>query len=298
MIHPGSSARSIATTLKQEGTLRSQKAFLALHYLRGRDLLKAGEYRFAGPTNTLEVYHRLVQGDVYVHTVVVPEGYNMFDIARAVEQAGLGSRQDFLQVARNQTELIADLDPQATSLEGYLFPDTYRFTRTQTLRDMASAMVERFRQQARELGLESDVHRIVILASIIEKETQVPAERPLVASVFQNRLEKNVVLAADPTVIYAALLNDRYDGVINQSDLQFDSAYNTYRYAGLPPGPIANPGRASLEAAMHPAETRYFYFVSDGQGAHRFAQTEAEHQRNVAAYRRSRRQPPPPASQP
>jgi UPF0755 protein len=218
---------------------------------------------------------------------VIPEGYNMFDIAAAIESAGLGKRDDFLQVARSETALVHDLDPQAPSLEGYLFPDTYRFTRTQSAHDMAAAMVRRFRQAAHEAGLNQDVHNIVTMASIVEKETSAGGERPVVAGVFYNRLAKNMALATDPTVIYAALLNDRYRGAIYQSDLHFASPYNTYLTPGLPPGPIANPGKASLQAAMHPASTDYLYFVSDNQGHHKFSRTPSEHSRNVTAYRRA-----------
>src|SRR5439155_17213396 len=163
----------------------------------------------------------------------------------------------------------------------------YHFTRTQSMHDMAATMVHRFRQAAREIGLNQDVHRMLIMASLVEKETGVPEERPVVASVFYNRMQRNMVLATDPAVIYAALLNHRYRGIIYQSDLHFVSPYNTYKVAGLPPGPICNPGRASLEAAMHPASTSYLYFVSNNQGHHRFARTEQDHAVNVAAYRRA-----------
>jgi len=183
--------------------------------------------------------------------------------------------------------MIRDLDPAAPSLEGYLFPDTYQFTRTQSLRDIAAAMTRRFRQEAKAIGLTSDLHRVVTLASIVEKETAVAEERPLVAGVYSNRMARRMGLDADPSVMYAALLAGRYTGVIHLSDLQYDSPYNTYKYAGLPPGPIANPGRTALEAAMHPAGTDYLYFVrGDDQGHHRFARTLEEHSRNVAAYRR------------
>jgi UPF0755 protein len=287
MLRPGSSARHIARDLKDAGVIRSAHAFLAWHYWRGLPALKAGEYKFDHPADAREVYRRIVAGDIYVHTVVIPEGYNIFDVANAIQDAGLGSRDDFLAIARSDVSLIADLDPAAPSLEGYLFPDTYEFTRTQSLHDMAAAMVKRFRQESRQLGLNADFHRVVTMASIVEKETAVPAERPLVASVFYNRLRDRVVLATDPSVIYAALLVGRYNGVIHQSDLQFDSAYNTYRHAGLPPGPISNPGRDALQAALQPANSDYLFFVSDNNGHHRFARTMQEHARNVAAYRRA-----------
>ncbi|HYX52944.1 MAG TPA: endolytic transglycosylase MltG [Candidatus Limnocylindrales bacterium] len=286
-LKPGSSARHIGAELAKAGVVRSQYAFLLWHYVHGRKHLKAGEYSFDHPAKLREIYDRLAKGDIYVHLLVVPEGYNMFDIAGAVEEAGLGTRDDFLKVARGDVSLIHDLDPQAPSLEGYLFPDSYRFTRTQTLHDIASTMVHRFRQAAKEIGLSGDVHSLVTMASIVEKETAVPQERPEVASVFYNRMHKNMVLATDPTVIYAALLNNRYRGTIYRSDLQFDSPYNTYRNTGLPPGPICNPGRDSLMAALHPADTQYLFFVSDNQGHHNFSRTPEEHARNVAAYRRS-----------
>jgi len=286
-LKPGSSARHIAGDLENAGIIRSRYAFLVWHYLHGRAPLKAGEYSFEHPARLREVYDRIARGDIYVRTLVIPEGFNIFDIAAAVEGAGLGRREEFLQVARSDTALIRDMDSQAQSLEGYLFPDTYHLTRTQSMHDVAAAMVHRFRQAAREVGLKQDFHNIVTMASIVEKETSAPGERPEVASVFYNRLAKNMVLATDPSVIYAALLNNRYRGNIYQSDLHFDSAYNTYRNTGLPPGPISNPGKASLDAALHPASTDYLFFVSDNQGHHKFSRTEAEHAKNVAAYRRA-----------
>jgi UPF0755 protein len=286
-VRPGSSAHHIAADLQAAGIIRSQRIFLLWHYLHGHKPLKAGEYAFDHPARLGEVYDRIARGDILVRTLVIPEGFNMFDIAAAVESAGLGKREDFLQETRTETALVRDLDPQARSLEGYLFPDTYHFTRTQSAHDMAAAMVHRFRQAAREAGLTQDVHNTVTMASIVEKETSIAEERPLVAGVFHNRLAKQMALATDPSVIYAALLNNRYRGAIYQSDLHFDSPYNTYLNAGLPPGPISNPGRASLQAAMHPASTDYLYFVSDNQGHHKFSRTAGEHARNVTAYRRA-----------
>ncbi len=286
LVRPGSSARRIARDLENAGLLRSSSAFLALHAYLGRPPLKAGEYRFDRAADAFEVHDRLARGDVVIRTVTIPEGYNIFEVAGAVEAAGLGTRQQFLDLARSDLSLVSDLDPAATSLEGYLFPDTYHFTRTQSLHDIAATMVRRFRQEARSLGLDSNFHGIVTLASIVEEETAAPEERPVVAGVFQNRMNRDMLLATDPSVVYAALLAGRYRGVIHQSDLDFDSPYNTYLYPGLPPGPIANPGRSSLQAAMHPAQTDYYYFVSDNQGHHRFAATAQEHSRNVARYRR------------
>ena len=285
LVRPGSSARRIATDLQNAGLIRSSTAFLLLHTWHGRPTLKAGEYRFARAADAFEVHDRLAHGDIVIRALVIPEGYNIFEVAAAVEAAGLGTQKQFLDVARSDLSLVSDLDPAATSLEGYLFPDTYHFTRTQSLHDVAATMVHRFRQEVRSLGLQSNFHGVVTLASIVEEETSVPEERPLVAGVFQNRMDRNMLLATDPSVVYAALLAGRYRGVIHQSDLDFDSPYNTYRHPGLPPGPIANPGRSALQAAMQPAHTDYFFFVSDNQGHHRFAATAQEHSRNVARYR-------------
>jgi UPF0755 protein len=296
MLRPGYSTRRIASELKSAGIIRNADAFVFWHYLRHRRSLKAGEYLFEKTASATEIHQRLTRGDVYFHTVVVPEGYTMFDIARAVEAAGLGPATEFLKVAQSDVALISDLAPGATSLEGYLFPDTYEFTRMMTMQDMAAAMVKQFRQVAAQIGLvrspsssvvgdQRGLPTVVTLASIVEKETAVAEERPLVASVYQNRLEKRIALDADPSIIYAELLAGVYQGALHHADMQFDSPYNTYRNVGLPPGPIGNPGRSSLEAAMHPAQSDYFYFVADAAGHHRFARTIEEHNRNVAAYR-------------
>ena len=303
LLRPGWSTRHIAGELQSAGVIRNANAFLLLHYVVRPRSLKAGEYEFAQPASALAVHDRLVRGDILKHTVIIPEGFNIYDIGAAMEAAGLGTRAEFVQAAQTHMALIADVDPQARSLEGYFFPDTYQFTRTQSTGDMLGMMVRRFRQEARSLGLlnqapsnaaepsagqpGADLHRIVTMASIVEKETAAPEERALVASVYYNRLEKNIALAADPSVIYAKLLANRYDGSLHHEDLQMESPYNTYRYPGLPPGPIANPGRESLEAALHPARSDYYYFVSDNNGHHRFARSLEEHSRNVVAYRRA-----------
>jgi UPF0755 protein len=282
----GSSARRIASQLQQAGIIRSRSAFLLLHVYR-HGSLKAGEYSFDHPDTLSDVYSRIARGDTYARVLVVPEGYNIFDIAAAVEKLGIDSQQNFLDQARIQVGLVRDLDPQAPTLEGYLYPDTYRVPRKDKSPDVIAAMVKRFHQQARAIGLTTNVHAVVTMASIVEKETAVPEERPLVAGVFYNRLAQHMALDTDPTVIYAALLANRYRGTIYASDLQYSSPYNTYRNPGLPPGPIANPGRDSLLAAMHPTHSDYLYFVSDNNGHHRFSRTLAEHQRNVAEYRRA-----------
>ena len=289
MLRPGFSSRRIAKELRSAGVIRSAIAFRLWHYLHRRQSLKAGEYLFERDANAPAVYERLVRGDIYFHTVTIPEGYTSFDIARLIEEAGLGSSQAFLKIVQTNTDLISDLAPEAKSLEGYLYPETYQFTRTQSLKDMAAAMVKQFRQIAQQIGLSSDVQRTVIMASIVEKETAVPEERPLVASVYYNRLARRMALDADPSVIYALLLSGKYQGALHHEDMFVQSPYNTYRNPGLPPGPIANPGRGSLEAAMHPQSSPYFYFVSDANGHHRFAQNIEEHNRNVVAYRKAMR---------
>jgi UPF0755 protein len=304
MLHPGYSTRRIASALKSAGVIRDENAFILWHYFRRRHSLKAGEYSFEKPANIIDIQKRLRRGDVYFHTVVVPEGFTMFDIARAMETAGLGPADDFLKVAQSDTGLISDLAPGAHSLEGYLFPDTYEFTRTMSMHEMAAAMVRQFRQVGNQVGLTaattqtvdlrpamaySSPQDLVTMASIVEKETAVAEERPLVASVYWNRLAKHIALDADPSIIYAELLAGNYSGALHHADMHFPSPYNTYRYAGLPPGPIGNPGKSALEAAMHPAQTDYYYFVADAQGHHRFAHTLEEHNRNVAAYRRAMR---------
>ena len=283
--------RAIAALLAEHGIIRSRYAFDLWHVVRG-GTLKAGEYQFAQAATLPAVYNRIVRGDVYTRTVTIPEGFNLFDIAQAIADAQLGSKESFLAAAGHNVVLIADLDPGAKNLEGYLFPDTYRFPRHLTPGQMLAAMVRRFRQNSASIGLEGDYHRIVTLASLVEKETPVAADRPLVASVLQNRLAKDMPLMTDPTVIYAAMLEKQYRGTIYQSDLKRDSAYNTYRHAGLPPGPICSPGTASLQAAMHPAESHFLYFVADpaAAGHSRFAATLEEHERNVTAYRRGLKQ--------
>jgi UPF0755 protein len=291
-IPQGTATMQIAARLKRGGAIRSEILFDAMHAVKG-GTLKAGEYRFDHPAPMAEVYARVRRGDVYTVSVTIPEGANLFDIAQRVEAAGLATNETFLAAAKANVNLVVDIDPKASSLEGYLFPDTYRFARSATPLQMQEAMVRRFRQVATGLGLQGDDHRVVTLASLIERETPIAAERPLVASVFVNRLAKGMPLMTDPSVIYAALLDGRYRGTIYASDLQADSPYNTYKHAGLPPGPICSPGADSLKAAMHPAQTNYLYFVAasaDPSGKSRFSATLEEHAHDVAAYRKSLRE--------
>ncbi len=301
-IAPGSSSNQIAQQLEQAGVVRSRYAFdLVRLWKRGR--LKAGEYRFDHAAPVTEVYARIARGDVYTLQLTIPEGANRFDIAARIAQAGFlnVNKEDFLAATISETPLIANIDPQARSLEGYLFPDTYRFPRKVTSAQIINTMVHRFRTVASELDLthpgdSRNVHDVVTLASLVERETAVSSERPLVASVLTNRLAKKMPLMTDPAVIYGLQVKDEWRGAIYQSDLadpKRDTPYNTYRHTGLPPGPIANPGLASLRAAMTPAATDYLYFVAAGadpQGKSRFASTLDEHNKNVASYRKAVKQ--------
>jgi len=284
---PGSSSMRIGRQLQEAGIIRSQYAFYAERWLQ-HGTLKAGDYKFDHPAPVSEVYDRVKRGDTYTIAVTIPEGSNMFDIAARLEQAGFGPAQSFLSVARQEAGLLSDIDPQAKTLEGYLFPDTYKIGPKEQMPQIAAMMVKRFRAAALQLGLSHDVHQTVTLASLVERETALDSERPLVASVFENRLEKQMPLMTDPAVIYGLLLQNAWRGTIYASDLQRDTPYNTYMHPGVPPGPIANPGIKSLKAALQPAQTDYLYFVAaskNPQGKSLFAATLEEHNRNVAGFR-------------
>lgn len=291
-IAPKSTTFRIGRQLEAAGVVRSQFAFdLVRFWKRGK--LHAGEYRFGEPDTALDVYRRLVRGDVFFRTLAVPEGANVYEIATRFEQAQLGTRQQFLDAATEETNLITDLDPQAKTLEGYLFPATYRFPRKTTARQVVAAMVRRFRQEVTELDLKGNIHQVVTIASLVERETAVNDERSLIASVFENRMGKKMPLETDPSVIYGLEREGRWGGQLRSNQLAYDTPYNTYKHAGLPPGPIANPGLYSLRAAQHPAKTGYYYFVAasvNAQGRSLFAATLDEHNRNVAGFRRAQKQ--------
>jgi UPF0755 protein len=292
-IEKGTGTRGIASELAHAGVLRFSWQLMAMRLLRPSAKLQAGEYRFSNPDSAWRVFDRIARGDVFYYELTVPEGSNIFDIATEVDRLGFLSGEEFLKAAHNPA-LIRDLAPAAPTLEGYLFPSTYHITRHTTIHQLCRMMTDEFRHQWRSLDPPSEaaVGRVVTIASIVEKETAVAAERPEVASVYYNRLNIGMALDCDPTTIYAALLDQRYRGVIHRSDLASANAYNTYTHAGLPPGPIANPGVASLKAALHPAETNYLYFVAkpDGSGSHQFSVDLAAHNRAVEQYRRGRSQ--------
>lgn len=291
VIPRGTSSYETAHLLEREGVVRHWAVFLAyLKIAKPRSPLQAGEYRFAEPLSVIQVADRLIHGLIYYHEFTIPEGYSLFDIGALLEQKGLARAVDILAAA-GRADLVADLSQNARSLEGFLFPDTYRLARGTTAEEIARMMVRRFREvytTLQPLLLQSplNLYQVVTLASLIEKETSVDAERELISAVFQNRLKKGMLLQCDPTVIYAAQLKGNYRGTIFQSDLESNSPYNTYRHPGLPPGPIANPGKRSLEAALRPVQSDYLYFVADNRGGHVFSRTLAEHQRAVAAYRK------------
>jgi UPF0755 protein len=289
-IEHGTSSRGIARDLEQHGVVRSSWAFLVVRALHPTATLQAGEYRFDKAQTPWSVFDKIRRGKVFFEDLRVPEGSNIFDIANFLKSLDSVTSEALLKQVED-TSSIRDLDPQTPDLEGYLFPSTYRITHTTSAKRLCRMMAGEFRKTWAEIGGPADpaeIHKIVTVASMVQKETAIPEERPLVASVFYNRLRLGMPLQCDPTTIYAALLGDRYTGVILKSELASKNPYNTYTHVGLPPGPICNPGKASLEAALHPAETKYLYFVArpDGSGRHTFSTTLAQHERAVRAYRR------------
>lgn len=301
-IPSGVGPAAIGQRLVEAGVIRDLWTFRVAVSITGRARgLKAGEYRFDAPLDAVSVVEKIARGDVYKRLLTIREGLTLAQTADLFEQKGFGARTDFIKAASNPS-LIADLDPAAPDLEGYLFPETYALPRGTPANDVVAQMVSLFRKACGEdlrAAAAADgltTRQIVTLASLVEKETASADERPLVAAVYRNRLNRRMGMQADPTVIYALEKAGQYDGNLSRADLRFDSPYNTYRYAGLPPGPIASPGRASLHAATHPAPVDYLYFVSKNDGTHAFATTLAEHNRNVLTwqvrYFRERRREP------
>jgi UPF0755 protein len=303
-IEPGASTNAIIARLRQESVIaREWPIRLWLRLFARNQKFKAGDYRFKSPISPREVIGKLVRGDIATREFTVPEGYNQFDIARVLaglqglKQSASEEPEEMLKLLSN-TSLIADLDPEATNLEGYLFPDTYEYSAVTTRAQLVEAMVKRFRKvytpemqkRAAERGMTT--REVMTLASLIEKEAKVDSERELISSVFHRRLNHGIPLACDPTLIYAALLAGKYRGKIYQSDLDRDSPYNTYKRAGLPPGPIASPGLRSIEATLNPAETNYLYFVVDAtknDGSHKFSASSADHEEAVKILRQQER---------
>lgn len=289
-IPSGIGPRAIGERLIATGVVRDELTYRAALWLSGdATRLKAGEYRFDRPMTAAQVIDKIVRGDVYVVNVTFREGLTIGEMAKVFEAQGLGQASAFVDAARDPAPIRA-LDPAARDLEGYLFPETYSLPRRADAAQLVRLMVERFmrvfdaglRQAAEKRGL--SVRQAVSLASLVEKETARSEERPLVAAVYANRLRLGMPLQCDPTVIYALQLAGRYRGNIRKEDLTLDSPYNTYRYPGLPPGPIAAPGGGSLEAVVNPADVDFLYFVSRNDGSHEFARSLAEHNRNVQKY--------------
>jgi UPF0755 protein len=289
-IPQGASTADIRRRLIDAGVVRDEWSLRAALWWTGAGRnLKAGEYRFDRPMSAVDVVAKIERGDVFGRRVTFPEGLTILDMAKLYESHGLGKAAEFLTAARDPSP-IRDLDPAAPDLEGYLFPETYTLPRGIPAARLTSMMVERFRavftddlrQRALQQGL--TVRETVTLASLVEKETAQGDERPLVSAVYRNRMKIGMGMQADPTVVYALQKAGRYDGNIRREDLAFDSPYNTYKYPGLPPGPIASPGKASLEAAVAPADVKYIYFVSRNDGTHVFSSTLDEHNRNVQKF--------------
>lgn len=285
----GTGTTGMGALLEEEGVVRSRWLFTAMRLLYPRSALQAGEYRFSSPQTVSQVFDTIRKGRIFYAEITIPEGSNMFDIANLLGQTDTVGAKEFLSVA-SKPDLIGQLDPQAPDLEGYLFPSTYRVTHKTTAMELCQAMVNEFRKQWSAVGGSSkiDIHHMVVLASLVEKESALPPERPLVAAVFANRLRSNIALQCDPTTIYAALKENRYRGIIHKSDLASKNLYNTYAHTGLPPGPIANPGVSALKAALQPANANYLYFVAkaDGSGGHQFSAALSDHLKAVEAYRK------------
>ena len=288
----GTSVSAMASRLAEAGVVVDPLTFRLAARLSGDERrLQAGEYRFSGASTPSNVVDRLARGDVFVRPITFREGLTIREMADVFEATGLGTAADFMAAA-GRPELIRDLDPTATTLEGYLFPSTYTLSRNTgpgvLIETMVAGFERAFDPSLRAAAVLSDlsVRQVVTLASVVERETAVASERPMVASVFLNRLRIGMPLQTDPTVIYAMMLTGRWNGNITRRDLQMEHPYNTYRNSGLPPGPIAAPGRASIEAVLRPADVPYLYFVSRNDGTHIFAATLAEHNRNVSEWQR------------
>ena len=300
-VPPGAGPNAIAERLVSAGVVRDPMTFRGALWVSGRARdLKAGEYRFAEPMTALEVIDKLARGDVYRRAITFREGLTIPEMAKVFEDSGFGKASEFIKAASDPAP-IKDIDPEAPDLEGYLFPETYSLPRntpastlvTQMVNFFEKAFTSEMRAAIKARGL--TVRQAVTVASLVEKETAVDGERPVVAAVYLNRHRIGMPMQADPTVIYALQKAGRYDGNIRRDDLQFDSPYNTSRYPGLPPGPIAAPGQAALAAVANPADVEYLYFVSRNDGSHVFARTLEEHNRNVREwqieyFRRQRQQ--------
>jgi UPF0755 protein len=300
-VEPGMGTREIVARLESSGVVPDQTALLAWLTLTGQGKsLKAGDYEFKSPVSPLEAVDKIRRGEVATRKVTIPEGLNRFAVAQTLaDKTGLGSRDRFLAITGNPGP-IKDLDPDAGNLEGYLFPDTYEYTVKTTPEELVAQMVTRYHEvyyekpeiASRAAERHLTLHAVMTMASMVEEEAKVDDERPIIASVFYNRIAKNMKLASDPTFVYAALMANDYDGDVNNPKHRARvSPYNTYMFEGLPPGPITSPGLKSIEAALNPADTQYLYFVVNGrEGRHKFSRTVEEHEAAVQEYRRQQRE--------
>jgi len=286
-IKPKTGVQDIALILREAGVIRSTWAFLALAYVQGSlKRLQSGEYEFHTGMTLLEILQKLEAGRVVTHQLTIPEGFTAEDIARLLATERLADAERFLALVQDQA-VAARLNVRATRLEGYLFPDTYRLTRGMNEEEIVRIMVGRFHQavprdfEEQAARLKMETHEVVTLASLIEKEVQLDVERPLVSAVFHNRLRQRMPLQSDPTAVYMVPRTQRR---ITASDLQRKTPYNTYLLPGLPPGPIANPGLASIQAALNPAPVNFLYFVAKNDGSHQFSRTLEQHQQAVRLY--------------
>lgn len=291
IVEPGMTPRRIFTMLAAASVGPDTRVAELYYRLYGTDTLKAGEYEIKGGLSFDDILRMMEAGEVVLHLCTIPEGLTAAEIAFRLEQEGLFPAAQYLGAAR-KVDLVAAYDPEAESLEGYLFPNTYSFPRGVTARQVVATQVSTFldrylalrQKDAPALGFRD----AVVLASLVEKETGQELERPLVASVFMNRLRRHMLLQCDPTVIYAMMIDGTYSGNIRRSDLSMDSPYNTYRYPGLPPGPICNPGMSAIEASIYPPETKYLYFVSRNDRTHIFSESLEAHNRAVNRFQRGR----------
>ncbi len=292
----GAAGAETAAALEQLGVVRSRWLFLAARALKPGAVLMAGEYRFSAPDTPAGILAKFAKGDVFLHPLTIPEGLTRFEVSRLVADAGYADEDEFLKLTADPAP-IHDLFPEAKSLEGCLFPETYSLAKTATGEQILAAMLANFRRAfaAASQGVETELspYETLTLASLIEKESGVPSERPLISAVFHNRLQRGMLLQCDPTIIYGLLVEDRYRGAIHVSDLKDPHPYNTYVHAGLPPGPIANPGEESLRAALSPADSDYIFFVANpgDAGDHSFSSSLREHNAAVARLRAARKKP-------
>jgi len=293
-VEKGSSVSFIAQKLKKENIIKKKWIFLLAYKLfYSQEKLIAGEYEFHPPVSAKEVLKKIIKGDILLHPTTIPEGLTIEETAHYLSKKYSMNKKKFLNYADNP-QLISSLDPEAQNLEGYLFPETYHIPRNITEEEVIKIMVNQFkktfdenwRKRAKKIGME--IRDVVTLASLIEEETSVHEEKPLVSSVFHNRLNLGMKLDCDPTIIYALKKKNKYQGKLRTKDLKLASPYNTYLHNGLPPSPISNPGEESIKAALFPSETDYLYFVSKNDGTHKFSSTFTEHQKAVIKFQINR----------